>query len=464
MYAGYLLRCYTSGKAMRYGVPVLAVALGACIGLAHAENKAETAVERGQGLAHGAPPLNPPVWSTGAYAKVWKQWGLSEKPADFDKRFRERYGLHEAPYTNGGLPMGMHVSSGLFGKGIVTDCLMCHAGRVAGKTIIGLANSTMDPQALFDEMFTADAFPIKSPVALSSVRGTIDPVSPVAFLMEFRDLDLNFGKSGPLPKFEHVSSDPPAWWLLKKKKTRNWMGLIDANSIRVDMPNLLSPFNSGEYIRKQEPAFADIHQFILSLEAPRFPFPIDPQKAHTGRAIFTQHCSRCHGTYGSDASYPNKIVTLETIGTDPLLAESITDKAVEHFNRSWLGREKGKDGKPIQAKQSLGYQAPPLDGIWATGPYFHNSSVPTVYHVLNSKARPKVFTRSYGTEVEDYDAVKVGWKITPLAQGADAKMPAIERRKIYDTSLPGQANTGHTFGDALTEQERIAVIEYLKTL
>ena len=449
---------------MTHRIPVLAIALGACIGLAHAKNTAETAVERGRGFVHGAPPLNPPVWSSRAYANVWKQWELSDKPADFDKRFRDRYGMHEAPYANGGLPMGMHTSTGVFGKGIVTDCLMCHAGRVAGHTIIGLANSTMDPQTLFDELFAADAFPIKSPVALSYVRGTIDPVSPVAFLMEFRDLDLNIGKSGPLPKFEHVASDPPAWWLLKKKKTRNWSGLIDARSIRVDMPNLLSPFNSGDYIRKQEPAYADIHKFILSLEAPKFPFPIDQKKAQTGREIFTQHCSRCHGTYGPDASYPNKVVSLDTIGTDPLLAESITDKAVEHFNKSWLGREKGADGKLIQAKVSLGYQAPPLDGIWATAPYFHNSSVPTVYHVLNSKARPKVFTRSFGTEAEDYDLAKLGWKITSLAHGADPKMPPLERRKIYDTSLPGQANTGHTFADALTEPERMAVIEYLKTL
>jgi mono/diheme cytochrome c family protein len=450
---------------MKHGALVIAIALSAWIGSAQGENaEKSTAVEHGRGLVHGNPPLNPPVWSLRAYGNVWKQWGLDEKPADFERQFRDRYGLHEATYANGGLPMGMHVSSGPLGKGIATDCLLCHAGRVAGKTIIGLANSSMDPQALFDELFAADAFPIKSPVKLSYVRGTIDPVSPVAFLMEFRDLDLNYGRSGPLPKFEHVSSDPPAWWLLKKKKTRNWMGLIDANSIRVDMPNILSPFNTGAYIRKQEPAFADIHKFILSLEAPRFPFPIDQSKAQTGREIFNQHCARCHGTYGDNASYPNKIVSLDTIGTDPLLAESITDKAVEHFNNSWLGREKGADGKPIQARQSLGYQAPPLDGIWATAPYFHNSSVPTVYHVLNSKARPKIFTRSFGTEVEDYDAVKLGLKFAPLAHGAAAKMSAVERRKIYDTTLPGQANTGHTFGDALTEQQRVAVIEYLKKL
>jgi mono/diheme cytochrome c family protein len=341
---------------------------------------------------------------------------------------------------------------------------MCHAGRVAGQTIIGLANSTMDPQTLFDDLFAADTFRLKSPVKLSYVRGTIDPVSPVAFLLEFRDLDLNFGRSGPLPKFEHVASDPPAWWLLKRKKTRNWTGLVDAGAIRVDMPNILAPFNTGDYIRKQEPAFADIHQFILSLEAPRFPFPIDQDKAQAGQGLFNDHCSRCHGTYGGSASYPSKIVSLDTIGTDPLLSQSITDKGVDHFNRSWLGREKGADGTPIQIRVTPGYQAPPLDGIWATAPYFHNSSVPTVYHVLNSKARPKVFTRSFGTEVEDYDPVQLGVRFMPLAHGPDAKMPAMERRKIYDTTLPGQANTGHTFGDALTEQERMAVIEYLKTL
>jgi hypothetical protein len=35
---------------------------------------------------------------------------------------------------------------------------------------------------------------------------------------------------------------------------------------------------------------------------------------------------------------------------------------------------------------------------------------------------------------------------------------------VYDTSRPGQGNGGHTFGDKLSEDERKAVIEYLKTL
>jgi hypothetical protein len=84
--------------------------------------------------------------------------------------------------------------------------------------------------------------------------------------------------------------------------------------------------------------------------------------------------------------------------------------------------------------------------------------------VLSSTTRPRIFTRSYRTDVAAYDAVKVGWKVDVLARGADRDAPAVEQRKIYDTSLPGRGNTGHIFGDKLSDSERRAVIEYLKTL
>jgi mono/diheme cytochrome c family protein len=448
-------------------LPILAVALGACLGRSLAQEQkpaGEAPGQRGRGLVRGVPPLNPPLWSMRAYSNAWTQWGLKEKPADHDRRFRTRYGLHEAPYPNNGLPMGLHVAPGLLGKGIGTDCLLCHAGRVAGQTIVGLGNSAVDLQGLFDELYPADGMKIKFPVAFSNVRGTIDPVSPVAFLMGFRDLELNLVKPTKLEYFKDLASDPPAWWLLKKKRTRNWTGSIDAHSTRVDMPTLLSPFNSGSYIKNQEPAFADIHKFVLGVEAPRFPFPIDRKRAATGQELFTKHCARCHGRYGPGSSYPNKVVPLADIGTDPLLARALTDKLVDHFNRSWFGREKGPDGKPIRAVSKHGYQAPTLDGVWATAPYFHNASVPTVYHVLNSLARPKRFTRSYGGEKEDYDAVKLGLKFTVAEEVPTADMPARERRQVYDTTLPGRGNAGHTFGDGLSEEERAAVIEYLKTL
>src|SRR5258708_27773155 len=131
---------------------------------------------------------------------------------------------------------------------------------------------------------------------------------------------------------------------------------------------------------------------------------------------------------------------------------------VEILNKGWLGSALRADGKPLHIVETEGYQAAPLDGVWATAPYFHNSSVPTLYHVLNSKARPAIFTRSYGSEKEDYDSQKVGLKITVLDKSAGVKLPGIEHRKIYDTTLPGRGNAGHAFGDKLTEEERMAVV------
>ena len=64
----------------------------------------------------------------------------------------------------------------------------------------------------------------------------------------------------------------------------------------------------------------------------------------------------------------------------------------------------------------------------------------------------------------DYDPIKLGFQITVLDNSPDAKLPGRERRKIYDTTQPGCGNGGHNFGDDLSEEERMAVIEYLKTL
>jgi cytochrome c2 len=408
--------------------------------------------------------LNPPLWSDKAYDNAWKRWGLEKKPPDYESAFQERYGLHANPFDKQGLPLGLMPSKGLLGKGIVNNCLMCHAGSIAGQTYIGLGNASLDLQGLFDELSAADGLRLNLGFQFSHVRGTIDPVSPVAFLMGLRDAALNLQKPVQLDYFANLCSDPPAWWLLKKKKTRDWTGGIDARSTRVDMANLLSPFNSGDYIKKQEPAFANILAFLLSVESPKYPFPVQTELAARGRELFSQTCAKCHGTYGPGGTYPNKIVPLHKIGTDQTLANAISFKNLEHYNKSWFAREKGPDGQFYQVVLTKGYQAPPLDGVWATAPYFHNASVPTIYHVLNSRVRPKIYTRSFRTGKEDYDQAKLGWKITVLDNSPDLKLPGRERRKIYDTTLPGQSNNGHTFGDEFTEEERMAVIEYLKTL
>jgi hypothetical protein len=58
----------------------------------------------------------------------------------------------------------------------------------------------------------------------------------------------------------------------------------------------------------------------------------------------------------------------------------------------------------------------------------------------------------------------VGWNITTLAQGQASVSDPSVKKTVYDTTLPGTSNAGHTFGDALSDDDRSAVIEYLKTL
>jgi len=411
-------------------------------------------------------PLQPPVLPASAYDALWTRWGVREKPADYDRAVRDRYGLLPATADGRGLPLGLVKGRGLLGDGLSSACVMCHTGRVAGRTVVGLGNASLDLQSLVGDLADAAGLKPTAPFRLSYARGTIDAVSPGAFMMRTRDEELaplaEPVDRGPLPA--DVLSDPPAWWLLKKKKTRDWTGAIAAESARVDLTTLLHPLRTAEQIKQHEPAFRDIHAFVLAAEPPAYPFPVDRAAAARGKGLFGDHCARCHGTYGADWTYPNRVVALKEVGTDPVLAEAVTDRSVDFANTTWFAREVGPDGRPYQFVKSRGYQAPPLDGVWATAPYFHNASVPTLYHVLISKARPRVFTRSYRTDEADYDKVRVGWKVTALDRPPDPKLPYFERRDVYDTTRRGQGNGGHTYGDDLTDAERADLIEYLKTL
>lgn len=402
----------------------------------------------------------PAFWTPNAIPTVWKQWGLKEKPADFDAVFRERYGLHEAPYPNDGLPMGLRKAPLLFKTGIGIDCMVCHAGSIMGKSYVGLGNSSLDLQALFDELARADGRSAGAPYASSNVRGTTEAGGFGVYLLGLRNPDLSFrGEWKNLGMHDDLCEDVPAWWLMKKKKTIYYTGATDARSVRTLMQFMMHPLTPAKDFDKHEPAFRDISAYLAQLEPPKYPFAIDAEKAAKGAAVYKENCARCHGTYGTNWTYPNKVIPLSEIGTDPNRHGGIEAAYGKAYSESWFGQE--QPPKPLRMTE--GYQAPPLDGVWATAPYLHNGSVPTLDGVLNSKARPKLFTRSYKTGEADYDKARVGWKVTEL-RGADAKLPAIEAHKIYDTSKPGRSNGGHTYGDDLTPEERAQVIEYLKTL
>ena len=125
--------------------------------------------------------------------------------------------------------------------------------------------------------------------------------------------------------------------------------------------------------------------------------------------------------------------------------------------------------------ETEGYVAPPLVGVWASAPYFHNGSVPTIEAVLNSSERPEIWARD-NRDPFAYDLNRVGMaykgasrqEFEESAARAAGKpfvsQAAIDHGTMYDTKAYGHGNMGHTFGDRLTAQERTAIIEFLKSL
>jgi mono/diheme cytochrome c family protein len=204
--------------------------------------------------------------------------------------------------------------------------------------------------------------------------------------------------------------------------------------------------------------FPDVEAWIRSITPPAFTGAIDQTLAGEGKGVFDATCAKCHGTYGKDGSYPNLLIATADVGTDPLLSSGSTQFAeiyVKWFNESFYGEK-------ARLEPQNGYVAPPLDGIWATAPYLHNGSVPTIEALLDSKKRPAFWTRSFDSN--DYDDAALGWTFTALAAGQDAEPNKAKRARIYDTTKPGYGNGGHLYGDDLSDADRAAVIEYLKTL
>lgn len=422
--------------------------------------KEPTAAERGYKALTGTAFI-PAFWTPNALPNVWKQWGAGAKPADYDAAVMDRYGLHPAPYPNDGLPMGLRKAPLLLKTGVGADCMLCHAGSIFGKSYVGLGNSSLDIHSLFEDLARADGIAKKLPFTFSNARGTNEAGAFGVYLLGFRNPDLSLkGEWTDLDLRDDLCEDVPAWWHMRKKKTIYYGGATDSRSVRTLMQFMMHPLNPPKEFERHEPAFRDILEHLVALEPPKYPFAVDAALAAKGEKVFSANCAKCHGTYGEKWSYPNKVIALDEIGTDPARYRGITEKYGKAYLESWFGKE-GGGVKPIRIGE--GYQAPPLDGVWATAPYLHNGSVPTLEGVLNSKARPKRFTRSFRTGEADYDKVNVGWKTTDAPE-PPARASGWERRKVYDTSKPGRGNGGHTYGDHLTAEQRAALIEYLKTL
>jgi mono/diheme cytochrome c family protein len=261
-----------------------------------------------------------------------------------------------------------------------------------------------------------------------------------------------------LPAKQVVPVHVPPWWRMKKKNAMFYNTAGRGDHARIMMTASTLCTDSVAAAEQIDAYFPDIEAYIESITPPKYPFPIDAPLAAQGEQVFASTCAPCHGTYGATGAYPNLLIAATDVGTDPTLAVGVSQFAgrfVNWFNSSYYGKIASLEPQP-------GYIAPPLDGIWATAPYLHNGSVPTIHALLDSASRPRYWTRTFSST--DYDQTNVGWNFTAVATGQAGETDASVKKTIYDTTQPGASNAGHTFGDVLSSSDRAAVIEYLKTL
>jgi hypothetical protein len=222
------------------------------------------------------------------------------------------------------------------------------------------------------------------------------------------------------------------------------------------MEGVLTAFGfTQEQILKSQPDYEDVGNWILQLEAPAWPNgALDLDRVSRGHEVFDKNCAQCHGNYGGDnPSFPDKVVDARDVGTDAMRVDLFRQQEIDAINGTVLG-------DPPLTKTN-GYLAPTLVGIWARAPYLHNGSVPDLMSLLDSKTRPAVWKRT-GISAADWDAERVGWRYEVPADRMDAT--TIAGRKIYDTARPGLSNAGHTYADELSEGDRLALLEFLKSL
>jgi mono/diheme cytochrome c family protein len=271
-------------------------------------------------------------------------------------------------------------------------------------------------------------------------RGRDDAMNLTKYFMIKAPMDDTFGPT-----------DMPSVWNLQKYKPEKGMFMNlagdshDAYSVIMDSAlGLLgaAPKHKEEFLGQVK----WLHEYLSKMPAPKYPLAIDEPKAAAGKALFDQNCASCHASERTGTRIP-----LAEIGTDPNRLASWNKNAAIASNK--VVRDMGIERKGLVEETLDGYIASFLDGIWLRAPYLHNGSVPTLRDLLEPvEARPKVFRRGYDL----FDGDKVGF----VTQGPEAERVGTR----YDVAEKGSSNQGHTFGTQLSNEQKAALVEYLKKL
>lgn len=261
-----------------------------------------------------------------------------------------------------------------------------------------------------------------------------------------------------------------------------------------------------------------IEEALQRLPAPHWPEAVlgkvDLARATLGRQLFEQICAACHvppiDREGLRPVARLQMRSVDYMGTDPTAADNIANHRFDVSALNWdvqalktmnvqledpsepldlkrisvakglayvtafvearayreagIGPEEQARlngfGMDIGVRELRAYKARPLAGVWATPPFLHNGSVPSLYQLLSPQDERAVTFHRGNLE---YDPAHLGYRSEAFPGGF-----------LYDTRLTGNANSGHEFRDGplgagvigrlLQPEERWALLEYLKVL
>ncbi|WP_020570371.1 di-heme-cytochrome C peroxidase [Neolewinella persica] len=232
---------------------------------------------------------------------------------------------------------------------------------------------------------------------------------------------------------------------------------------------------------------------------------VNPELVAQGAVLFGKTCAGCHQVVAMEdqlLNYKSKMVPIGKIGTDPttamialtnvaatgilegmkveildgpvmadtmpaitipvngvagllapMLIEMMQEKSHGEINMQGHSRGVGHAQDEPTAAPNPSYKARPLNGIWATAPYLHNGSVPNLWELLK---KPEDRVTEFWVGSQDFDPKNVGF-ITNEGKN-------LFKVKHQGEVMPGNSNGGHVYGTGRTDEEKWALVEYLKTL
>jgi mono/diheme cytochrome c family protein len=436
----------------------------------------------------------------GAFTAAQKGGGFA--PDSPEGRFYTLGRLPSPPTREFGSDAAFGLGESVFARDNVQhvniNCFTCHAGVVRGQVVAGLGNNHINQSEPQRARTRGDNF---GPYAVWRLGSRLeDPAN--------KGLELAKKKTALealIDSIELPPVDPMPWWLMKYKKKDYWYADAapdDAASFSINFTTPHPDMNAHheEHVQLVSKALA----FARETVSPPFPGKLDAALVQQGADLFHgrvapqdktgfRACTTCHGSYTkksqqSDLSEPGSWSVsydfshmLRNVNTDKAYNTTLQrlQPVADHLEK--LGQYLAAQGVPpegiphVTVPKSEGYVAPPLVGVWASAPYFHNGSVPTIEAVLDSSQRPEIWSRDHRDPFA-YDLERVGMAYKTISRAefdesaarADGKplfaQAVIDHTANYDTLAFGHGNQGHTFGDRLTAAERRAIIEFLKSL